>query len=62
MTNSVSKLMIKKRSNQLRWILANKNQYGEAFILAAKEELLKRERPISYLLKRLVNRVLSIGN
>jgi len=60
MTDSASKLMTKKMDYQLRWILANKNEYKEDFILAAKEELIKRKRPVNYMIKRLWNRLLDI--
>ena len=55
MTDSVSKSIAKKMDYQLKWILANKNEYEDKFVEAAKEELTKRERSLMNHVKGILN-------
>ncbi len=54
-TDSVSKSIAKKMDYQLKWILANKNEYEDKFVEAAKEELTKRERSLTNQVKGILN-------
>ena len=54
MTDLLSKSMEKKMDYQLKWILANRNQYEDKFVEAATEELIKRERSLMDKVKRLL--------
>ena len=47
---------------QLKWILANKNEYKEDFVLAAMQEIAKREQPFKYKVLRLINKIFYLGD
>jgi len=55
MTDSVSKSIAKKLDYQLKWILANQNEYEDKFVAAAKEELIQRESSLINKVKGILN-------
>ena len=59
-TESMVGLMIKKMDYQLKWILDNQNQYSKDLVLAAKEELAKRERPVKSQFTLLLNKIINM--
>ncbi len=58
---SISRLIEKKLDYQLKWILDNQNEYSKEFVLAAREELAKREKSVESLFMQLLNKIINIG-
>ena len=56
-TESISSLIEKKLDYQLKWILDNQNEYSKEFVLAAREELDKREKSVTSLFMYLLNKI-----
>ncbi len=56
-TESMTRLMANKLDYQLKWILDNQNDYSHEFVLAAREELDKREKSVKSLFDQLLNRI-----
>ena len=54
---SISRLVEKKLDYQLKWILDNQNEYSKEFVLAAREELAKREKSVTSLFMYLLNKI-----
>jgi len=54
-TESMARLMAKKMDYQFKWILDNQNDYSKEFVLAAREELTKREKSVESLFMQLLN-------
>jgi len=61
-TESMAGLMTKKMDYQLKWILDNQNEYSKDLVLAAREELAKRERPVKSQFTLLLIRLSICGN
>ena len=57
-TESIIRLIEKKLDYQLKWILDNQNDYSNEFVLAAKEELAKREQSGKSLIMDLLNKII----
>ena len=57
-TESITRLIEKKLDYQLKWILDNQNDYSNEFVLAAKEELAKREQSGKSLIMDLLNKII----
>jgi len=57
-TESITKLIEKKLDYQLKWILDNQNEYSNEFVLAAKEELARREQSGESLIMDLLNKII----
>lgn len=57
-TESITKLIEKKLDYQLKWILDNQNEYSNEFVLAAKEELARREQSGKSLIMDLLNKII----
>ncbi len=60
-TESMTRLMANKLDYQLKWILDNQNDYSKEFVLAAREELAKREKSVESLFMQLLNKIINIG-
>ena len=58
-TESITRLIEKKLDYQLKWILDNQNDYSNEFVLAAKEELAKREQSGKSLIMDLLNKIIN---
>jgi len=56
-TESISRLIEKKLDYQLKWILDNQNEYSNEFVLAAREELARREQSEKSLITDLLNKI-----
>ena len=56
-TESMTRLMANKLDYQLKWILDNQNDYSKEFVLAAREELDKREQSVKSLFDQLLNKI-----
>ena len=56
-TESMTRLMANKLDYQLKWILDNQNDYSKEFVLAAREELDKREKSVKSLFDQLLNKI-----
>ena len=56
-TESISRLIEKKLDYQLKWILDNQNEYSNEFVLAAREELARREQSGKSLITDLLNKI-----
>jgi len=59
-TESMAGLMTKKMDYQLKWILDNQNEYSKDLVLAAKEELAKRERPVKSQFTLLLDKIINM--
>ncbi len=57
-TESIIRLIEKKLDYQLKWILDNRNDYSNEFVLAAKEELARREQSGNSLIMDLLNKII----
>ncbi len=55
-TESIIRLIEKKLDYQLKWILDNQNDYSNEFVLAAREELARRELSGKSLIMDLLNK------
>jgi len=55
MTDSASKVMGKKNDYQLKWIIANQNEYEDKFVFAAREELARRDSSLYVKVRQLLN-------
>ncbi len=53
----MTRLMANKLDYQLKWILDNQNDYSKEFVLAAREELAKREKSVTSLFMYLLNKI-----
>lgn len=53
----MTRLMANKLDYQLKWILDNQNDYSKEFVLAAREELDKREKSVTSLFTLLLNKI-----
>jgi len=58
-TESIIRLIEKKLDYQLKWILDNQNDYSNEFVLAAKEELARREQSGKSLIMDLLNKIIT---
>ena len=54
MADSVSKVMGKKNDYQLKWIIANQNEYEDKFVFAAREELARRDNSLYEKIRQLL--------
>lgn len=57
-TESIISLIEKKLDYQLKWILDNQNEYSNEFVLAAREELARREQSGKSLIMDLLNKII----
>jgi len=57
-TESIIRLIEKKLDYQLKWILDNQNDYSNEFVLAAREELARREQSGKSLIMDLLNKII----
>jgi len=57
-TESITRLIEKKLDYQLKWILDNQNEYSNEFVLAAREELARREQSGKSLIMDLLNKII----
>lgn len=58
-TESTSRYIEKKLDYQLKWILDNHNEYSKEFVLAAREELARREQSGKSLIMDLLNKIIT---
>ena len=60
LTESIIRLIEKKLDYQLKWILDNQNEYSNEFVLAAREELARREQSGKSLIMDLLNKIIKL--
>lgn len=54
----MTSLIEKKLDYQLKWILDNQNEYSKEIVLAAREELARREQAGKSLIMDLLNKII----